>query len=148
MANKSLNCRNCGSPDRVNLRCSNHILVHMFDFNNSYDPRAVEVIRSLEAENRELYAAWAEMQTCDDIKLDQPLANCISELQKARETAEAALTQAQQALRRSNRMLATIADFYRVMGYCELQEIETLIKSNEAALPSDTPGAQAQEAKQ
>src|SRR5205814_9337032 len=55
------------------------------------------------------------------------------------ETYKEQLSQAQQALRASNRMLAWVADHYRAAGYCELQEIEVRIKANEAALPSDAP---------
>jgi hypothetical protein len=41
-----------------------------------------------DAAEAELREARHEMSQCDDIKLDQPLANCINELQRSREAAD------------------------------------------------------------
>jgi regulator of replication initiation timing len=63
--------------------------------------------------------------------------------QKRAETAESALSQAQQALRR---VKAELADSEQCPSET-LAKIEAIVFRPEAALPSDTPGAQAQEKK-
>lgn len=83
----------------------------------------------------ELGAGWQELLCCDDIRLDQGLAVAISDLQKALETAESRLAEAEKALEAKDEVLRTIANF--AVGNGDVCEI--IAKRARAALrPSGT----------